>query len=114
LNHPSTIFIRRHTSQPWLSTAAFIWQLGLYSWIIIYPARYISNTRVLIPLEPIDCFIRVYTFPFNTYDQAPIKITHPISELNRMGPSVEHKRYSAVLFDLDGLILDTERPSFIA
>ena len=31
-----------------------------------------------------------------------------------MGPAIEHKRYLAVIFDLGGLILDTERPSFIA
>jgi HAD superfamily hydrolase (TIGR01509 family) len=43
-----------------------------------------------------------------------MNITHPIKELNIMRSTLEHKSYSAVIFDLDGLILDTERPSFAA
>lgn len=31
-----------------------------------------------------------------------------------MRSAIEHKKYSAVIFDLDGLMLDTERPSFTA
>jgi HAD superfamily hydrolase (TIGR01509 family) len=43
-----------------------------------------------------------------------MNITHLIKEQNLMRSPVEHKKYSAVIFDLDGLILDTERPSFAA
>ncbi len=43
-----------------------------------------------------------------------MNIKYPMKKLNAARSAVEHKRYLAVVFDLDGLILDSERPSFIA
>ena len=43
-----------------------------------------------------------------------MNIAYPMKKLNAVRSTLEHKRYLAVIFDLDGLILDTERPSFIA
>jgi HAD superfamily hydrolase (TIGR01509 family) len=43
-----------------------------------------------------------------------MNIIDTMKKLNLARSTVEHKRYLAVIFDLDGLMLDSERPSFLA